>query len=149
MKITASLVSGIVWASPITIVCFLFYVLPCWVMGWYEYIGWRDNCWLWKVKMQAPEFMHRMWKGWAGHCVGNIVVMVESPDASKRFQIVLVHEQQHVRQCMRLGIVQPILYYANRLAITWACKNSHSYYDNPFEIDARRGAGQYVDYKQR
>ena len=133
-----------IWAAPITIVCFVFYVLPFWLLGWYEYIGWYENCWAWKLRSSAPEVIQRLWKNWAGHCVGNMIVMVERPEACKRFQVVLVHEQQHVIQCMKLGVFQPILYCANRLAIAWACKNLDPYKANIFEIDARVAAGQSI-----
>ena len=148
MKSKLALVLGMIWASPITAVCFLFYILPFWALGWYRYIGFRDVAWLWKVQETAPDWLHRLWKGWAGHCVGNAIVMIEDPDISKRFQVVLTHEQEHVYQCMKLGVFQPIFYYLIRLVIWVSCSHAHPYYDNPFEIDARRAAGQVIDYKK-
>jgi hypothetical protein len=46
---------------------------------------------------------------------------------------------------MRLGIFQPIMYGLNMLAIKVGCPGSDPYYDNCFEIDARRSAGQVID----
>lgn len=149
MKSKLSLALGMIWASPITLVCFVFYVLPCWAMKWYEYIGYHDIVWAWKIREEAPEWMHKLWKGWAGHCVGNIVVVIERPEKSQYAGVIMTHEQQHAVQCMRLGVFQPIMYFLNKLVIRYACKNSHPYFDNPFEIDARRGAGQVIDYKKR
>jgi hypothetical protein len=85
-----------------------------------------------------------LWENWAGHCIGNVVVVklnVNSP----RGQIVLKHEQEHARQCMALGIFQPIVYVTCYLVIKFAFNESHPYFSNPFEVEARRVAGQPVD----
>lgn len=136
---------GLLWAAPITVACFLLYVVPLWSMRWYEYVGFHELAWVWKLREDAPDWLHRRWKGWAGHAFGNIVVVVEKPNISRYTWVILTHELQHVRQYMRLGVLQPIMYFLTYFAIRWACKNSHAYYDNPFELDARRGAGQTVD----
>ena len=65
--------------------------------------------------------------------------------ATPRGKIVLRREQEHVHQCMVLGVFQPILYGLNYLTIKIACRHSDPYYSNSFEIDARRAAGQVVD----
>lgn len=149
MRGKVDLIVGMLWASPITAVCFIFYVLPFWVLGWYRYVGFYETAWVWKLQETAPSFVHKLWSGWAGHALGNLVVMIEEPDISRYTGVILTHELQHVDQCMRLGIFQPIMYGLNNLIIRFGCKNSHPYYDNPFEIDARRGAGQIIDVKAR
>jgi hypothetical protein len=54
----------------------------------------------------------------------------------------LVHERRHALQTYVFGIFQPILYVIFTLWIFAFHRSKHSYYDNPFERDARRTAGQ-------
>lgn len=132
---------GVVWASPITSIG-LIYAATCHVMGWYEWIGRRDAALVWKVRDDAPEWMRSLWEGWGGHAIGNVVVLKHHPDVRPS---ILVHEQRHVLQCMRLGVFHIPLYALNMLVIRLACPDSHPYYDCSMEIDARRAAGQVTD----
>jgi hypothetical protein len=135
---------GLIWSSPITLACFLFYVLPCWLFGWYSYKGFHDIAFVWTLnKNKSPNFLLNLWKKWAGHALGNLIVLSNEDDFLNTETF--THEIQHVHQCMRLGIFQPIIYFICLIAIKLGCKNSDPYYSNPFEIDARRGAGQIID----
>lgn len=52
------------------------------------------------------------------------------------------HEQVHVRQAERWG---PAFLPVYLLASVWAwARGGHYYYDNPFEIDARRACGEDI-----
>ena len=77
--------------------------------------------------------------------MGSIVVMKKFEEGSKYSETTLVHELNHTKQCMRLGIFQPILYGLSYLAIKIGCSESDPYYSNPFEVDSRRVAGQVID----
>lgn len=134
---------GYIWSFPVTFFG-LAYALAFHAMGWYLWFGVRGDALVWLVEpTRAPRWLMSLWKGWGGHTIGNVVVL--SQDPSRNNSIILTHEQKHVNQCMRLGIFQPIMYGLNMLAIKWGCPGSDSYYDNPFEIDARRHAGQKID----
>ena len=140
----AKLFAGMAFASPITVVCFLFYILPCITMKWYKSLGWMDYAWVFVVNEEkSPKFINNYWKKWAGHAMGNLVVMKKYDPVLN--QTTLTHELEHCKQCMRLGVFQPILYALFYLAIKFGCKNSDPYYSNCFEIDARRAAGQVID----
>lgn len=135
---------GFLWASPLTLLAAA-YVFLCNIIGWYKYAGKFDNAFVWSVQEERlPQFMKKLWQHWAGHCIGNIVV-VKCDLKSERGKKILRHEQEHVYQCMVLGIFQPIIYAVSSLAIKLACPRSDSYYSNPFEIEARRAADQVVD----
>lgn len=134
-------VLGYFWASPVTAFG-LVYVLPIHAVGWYKWIGKKDDALVWQVTTKSPLWLKSMWKNWAGHAIGNVVVMNKNVNESKTF---LDHEMVHVRQCMRLGIFQPIIYGIAWLGIYLGCEASHPYWSNPFEIDARRAVGQPID----
>lgn len=134
-------VLGYTWASPVTTVC-LIYAGTCHALGWYTWHGKVEDGLVWKVSPKAPGWLQSVWKNWCGHAIGNVVVM--NTDPVKKAQI-LQHELVHVKQCMKLGIFQPIIYAISSLGIYLGCDNSHPYWSNPFEIDARRASGQMVD----
>jgi hypothetical protein len=138
-------VLGWLWAAPVTL-CGLVYALLFWALGWHKWHAIEGDALVWTLNLsKAPVKLLLMWEGWGGHTIGNVVVLKRSPDDGPREATTLLHEQQHVRQCMVLGAFQPIVYGLIMLCIKLACKNSHPYYDNSFEVDARRGAGQDVD----
>ncbi|MCU0925644.1 MAG: signal peptide prediction [Hydrogenophaga sp.] len=57
------------------------------------------------------------------------------------------HERVHVRQCERWG---PFFLPAYLLAGAWQWVRGRSaYWDNPFEVDARRGEALEADQKRR
>lgn len=135
---------GILWASPVTLPG-LAYSGLFQALGWHRWHGVSDDAMVWSVDPdKAPAWLMRLWAGWAGHTIGNVVVMIRPP-SDEDMRIVLVHEKRHVLQCMRLGVFQPILYALNMLAIRLSCPDSDPYFSNIFEIDARRAAGQTVD----
>lgn len=135
---------GVLWASPVTALTFALYIFPFWLAGYYNYIGVYGAALVWKVDENCPEWLHRIWDGWGGHTFGNIVVTVEDPLLSYRGAEIIVHELQHVHQYMRLGPLFLPLYFLFSAVIYVACKNSKAYMHNPFEVDARRGAGELI-----
>lgn len=132
---------GHTWASPVTSVGLLYAGTFC-AMKWYDYIGAMQDGIIFRVSSNAPKWLTSLWAPWDGHAIGSVVVMNCDPLKKKKQ---LDHEMVHVRQCMRLGIFQPILYGLCWLAIRFGCESSHPYWSNPFEIDARRQVGQTVD----
>lgn len=134
-------VVGHIWAAPLTIVG-LFYATLFTILGWYSWDSREGIALVFNTK-KMPNFLVKLWKGWAGHTVGHVVVLAPMPELQRN--ITLRHEQEHVSQMMRFGIFQPIFYLMIMGVIKLCCKNAHYYLDNPFEIDARRAAGQRID----
>ena len=132
---------GYAWASPVTL--FGLYAVAFKKFGWYKFLGVRGDALVYIVDTdRAPDWLLRLWKNWAGHAVGNVVVLFRDPTSKPQ---TLTHELKHVSQCMKLGVFQPLVYGASYLAIKFGCPGSDPYLDNPFEIDARRAAGQVID----
>lgn len=141
---TLKTILGIVWASPVTSVSLLVHIVPMWLLGGYEYVGRRDRALVFALKTTVPkhmEWLKNKWKGWAGHCGGNVIVLREHPDKWNS-AVTLKHEQVHVRQVMTLGVFHPIVYMACYVAIKLCCPKLDPYYDNFLEHAARREAGQ-------
>ena len=137
---------GYLWASPVTAVGLL-YTATFWALGWHKWEGVKGDALVWRVDQEkAPKWLLKRWMNWGGHAIGNVVVLRYTIDESPT---TLVHEQKHVDQVMRLGIFQPVIYGLNMAAIKLGCPGSHPYYDNIFEVDARRHAGQTIDLTSR
>lgn len=135
---------GGLMALPVTLVA-LPYVFLFTALKWYTYHGVEKNGFVFQVNVKkCPLWLLKLWKGWAGHAIGQIVVL-KTPPGNEMWLVHLTHELQHVRQCMRLGVFQPIIYGLCMLAIKLGCPNSRPYKDCCFEIDARRAAGQAID----
>lgn len=135
---------GFIWASPVTFTG-LIYVLLFTLFGWYKHIPTKGPALVWLVQTEkAPKWLMNRWSRWGGHAVGNVVV-VKYDLESNNGKTTLTHELEHVYQCMVLGIFQPIFYGLIWLIIKVGCKECHPYFSHPFEIDARRAAGQLVD----
>lgn len=136
-------VFGFIWAAPVTIVGLIYVTLFTYV-GWYVRLGTLGNAIVWRLNAtRAPKWLNGMWTKWAGHCIGNVIVLKHDPNTDKG-RITLRHEQEHVHQCMVLGIFQPFIYVVSYVGLS-CCRYSHPYYDNPLEVDARRAAGQLID----
>jgi hypothetical protein len=134
---------GWLWSLPLTLCGFL-YVTLFTFLGWYKSLGRHGDALVWEInKDRMPALLAAAWRHWAGHTVGNIVVLNDNLD-THRGRITLRHEQEHVRQGMVLGVFLPVLYALAYLGLKF-CRYAHPYYDNPFEVDARRAAGQVVD----
>lgn len=138
---------GMLWASPVTLAVFL-YVLPLWILRYYKYAGWTGLAWRWNYIPSKRGFLSgllaKRWMRWNGHAGGNIIVMRKRADKSRE-SITLIHEHEHVVQVMRLGIFQPIHYGLNWFVAKFALRHADPYFDNLYEIDARRGANQLID----
>ena len=133
---------GYVWASPVTLLG-LSYALTFELMGWYRWHGTIEDALIWSTdESEMPKWLVKLWSSWAGHAIGNVVIAGETYTSDPN---VLIHEMTHVRQYMMLGIFHPILYSLSYIAIKFGCVDAHPYFDNPFEIDARRQSGQTID----
>lgn len=133
---------GYIWASPITLLG-LIYVTLFTLFGWYSFHSKIGVALIWTVQENRPNWLEKLWNDWAGHAIGNVVVLNGSD--LNRMTVTITHESKHVDQCMRLGVFQPIMYVLVMLAIKLGCIGSDSYWSNIFEVDARRYAGQLID----
>lgn len=140
----AQRVLQLIWASPVSLPCFIFYILPCWIAGWYTYFERYGDTWIF-LHAKMPAWLAKLWEPWTGQCVGNCIVLKYDPRLTPATLKTLIHEIVHARQVMRWGIFQPILYALSSLSALAAGEDR--YRCNHFEIAARRAAGQDIKIK--
>ena len=108
--------------------------------------GWADFLipkFVVREKTAAAWFLS-LWGGWWGHALPTFIVTRHDTDDDLRQQRTLVHECRHIWQLFVFWIFQPIIYACHTIYLYIFTKR-HAYYDNCFERDARRHAGQIVD----
>ena len=146
---------GYLLALPITLFGFHLVFIP-WCFGWYRLLGIRQEAIVFvTVPEKLPGFMKYFWESsnfdLYGVCYGNIIVIdsadmkIDDESENSKWSTTLTHEMTHVHQCMKLGLLQPILYFSTWIIAKLALKYADGYWDNIFEIEARRRAGQKID----
>lgn len=161
---------GFCWALPISIFSFVLAILLV-IFNQIRSVHMRkDFIVVWNLKNDG-WFYKRFFedRGWIGYsCGSNIFVREETEPscgglavlcfgwilqqqqkASERYDKLIRHESRHCVQQYVLGIFFPVVYIIISIII-WICaKDNHAYYDNPFEIDARRYAGQRAHFDNK
>lgn len=138
-----------IWLLPATILCWLFYILPMWLIfrelkfvaspiGTLVavFVLADEDSGSWYVKLW------RDWGGWAGPCVVIVRRLFEPPEV---FTSILAHEMDHEKWQFILGVFFYPVYLLSSVWIWLFQRHKHAYLDNPFEIAARRWAKQPVD----
>lgn len=153
MKPSAKEILQFIWLLPATILVWLFYVLPLWAMREIKLEGRaRPFVWVFENPISSSRYdkMWKKWAGWAGPCV---YIYKDLKDKRKNL-ITREHELVHNDQYMRWGIFHTPMYLLFSgwilLSNLWKKQEDrkHAHLDNPFEIDARRGAGQRIEIPQ-
>jgi len=94
------------------------------------------------------------WYGWAGPCV--MILRISRPysdqlscelddsqwEFRERWRRIETHELRHCEQQFLFGVFYYPVYTLVSLVIYWLFVHLHPYFDNPFEVDARKAAGQ-------
>lgn len=161
MKLVLNIV-GFLWLLPATALIWLFYVLPVWAMGYIKLVGteWPAA----KFKLVAHNNLYsnlwRKWWGWSGPCVyvyKDVDYIISNDGVNEMHRKWLTKqvaktEVHEIRHCWQQLIFGPLHYplYGLCFVVLTICNivfrmDVHGYYDNPFERDARRAAGQQVD----
>lgn len=135
---------GLIWALPTTMVGLL-YVLAYWSFDLCTYDGIHGDALVWSIDDdRLPSWLALRWRTSSGWTLGNIVVL-HADITTDRGRMVLLHEQEHVRQCSVLGMFYPFAYVFMWVMIRLVCPRSDAFYSHPFEVEARRAAHQVID----
>ena len=122
-----------VWAFPVTLVGLLFNGVLC-LFRQVVYVRRYKLVVVWATKKDS-WYEKTFWAKWAGSTIGACITLrSDYADNEPTFK----HETIHVRQCYRLGVFQPLCYGLILAAIKLGCPAGKPYYDNPFEVEARR-----------
>jgi len=128
---------GCLWLIPITILVWVLYILPLWALGWIKCRGWGGFAVIEFRVVERDTWYYRAWRRWGGWSGPQVILLIaDNPE-------VRAHELRHCDQQFVLG---PFFYwlYAMYWFVIWIFLPSKSpYYDNPFEIDARRYAKRF------
>jgi len=137
---------GILWALPATILTYVFYVLPMWLI-------FRDLVFVRWAQYGVAEFILadkdlekwyvRLWRDWGGW--GGPGMFIWKGDRTTLICTTRLHELCHVEQQFRWGIFFYPAYLLSSVFIWLFQRSRHAYLDNPFEREARKAAGQLVD----
>lgn len=151
---------GFVWLFPTTALVWLLYVLPFWAAKQIKYNK-REQDFVWSFEVVAKDNWYARawdkWAGWSGPCVyifkkysKKNYPHVPEKTLNSYNKITKIHELAHCDQQFVWG---PFHYPAYFCCATWILlsnlwkpyeKRKHAHLDNPFEIDARKIAGQRV-----
>ena len=143
------------WCAPVTLLTWLFYILPLWLTKEIEYVGairclQLPACAAFKVR-KTNSWYSRMWKDWAGWA-GPFVILSKDPISNSSDKVVSSdltttarHEHRHCQQWMWFGCLFLPAYLLASVYLYFFKKDKHAYLDNPFEKDARQYAGQLVE----
>lgn len=132
----------LLWNSPLTIIGII-HALIFTIFGWYTFKQVYDISLVWQVNFaKFPKKLIHLWDNHNSYSMGNVIVIKKNLKIS---EATLLHELEHVRQSMILGIFYPIFYYLFSFIIRISLNKSHHYFSNPFEVEARRVAKQTID----
>jgi hypothetical protein len=156
------LVLGYLWSAPLGLVG-LFAALLFWAIGWGRPALWRDKAttgkltvrtlgWFWVVEARGWLARRLAARGWAAFTLGwTIFVWRELPGGDDD-DALLAHESEHVCQALRWGLLFWPAYLScwAALSVWYTAKGVDfpedpfrlAYHRNPFEVGARRAAGQ-------
>lgn len=145
---------GFIHALPVTALS-LFFVLPMLIGKQVRKIRFKDYtdegvqllvlCI--PLEVVPGSWLDRHSKYWWGMSMGAFIIVRDVGRQLDRNKLArtIKHEQMHTMQQYALGIFQPIIYVICSVFIYIFMPNKHSYYDNPFERQARKFAGQQVN----
>lgn len=97
------------------------------------------------LSVVPDSFLDKRLQKYAGCAIGAFILIREDSVSEDYLARTLIHEETHVLQQYYYGIFMPVIYVICSIAIFIFYPNKHSYYDNPFERQARKRAGQTVD----
>ena len=140
-------VLGYWWCFPNTLLSFIFYVCPMVVAGQITNskkvgVSSTETIIQWLEPVEG-SWLDKRYK-YGGQAMGAFVLLNRNLTDKQRKRI-MIHEETHVLQQYALGIFQPVVYVLASVFIYIFMPKKHSYYDNPFERQARKRAGQIVN----
>ena len=127
---------------PIGIVLYLLVVVPALATKLISYQERKGVYLVFEAQGRLNAWMTN--EGWFGGCLIFLIVIQKDLLRTQRGKRTLRHELQHGQQLLRNGIFQLILYPLEALRIYFFQKNKHPYYDNKYEIECRKAAGQRI-----
>jgi hypothetical protein len=155
---------GFFWILPVTILFWVFYLLPLLMLNELQWDGWQSFLVV-RLRLRDPDMgvgstYYQRWQNWEGGSGPCVIIYknfsVVGRYCPERLHKTLVHEERHVDQIFLFGPLYYLIYVGCAVWLwcsghVFGWNHHHPYWDNPFEQDARRAAGEpmYIDYKTR
>ena len=95
----------------------------------------KNEGWFYKKVFEA--------RGWVGFSCGSCIFIKDVNNI--RWGRTIKHEVKHCHQQYMWGVFFPLIYIIDSFIIWFFIKEQHSYYDNCFEIQARKHADQDIN----
>jgi hypothetical protein len=113
------------WVLPIAIPIYVCYLWPFELLGWLKRIGYDLDLVVYSAKTSRwPWYVRRFCPGWVGQALPGAIIL------SMDLGYMRKHEEEHVEQWYRWGVLFPIVYGLYRLR--------YRHFKNPFEVAARK-----------
>jgi len=144
---------GFIWLLPFTLLMWLLYILPLILFKEVKYVR-KASTFVWEFSnpIDPTSWYDKLWArwgGWSGPCV--IILHEDMYKSAFRLEMVRKHELRHCKDQFKWGV---FFYPAYIVASAWIGftnlfkkreNKKHIYLFNPFEMAARKDAGQIVD----
>lgn len=132
------------WVLPTNIVGWIFYFLPQYIRGVFEKVTiQKDGIIKWDINNNSSFYKKMINKKWWGYVIGSNVIFIDLISAEDETKI--KHEEAHIMQNYIFGPFFYPIYILLSLYVLIFKREKHSYYDNPFELQARKSAGQQIN----
>lgn len=123
---------GRIWAFPVALPIWLFYILPFWALGLLKYQESIGGVFIFNPVLKWGWYAY-LWDGWGGHGLPYCIIIKED-----WFVDCWRHEYRHTDQWLILGILFPIVYVLGLIFF--------GYIKHPLEIDADRWMLQQMGF---
>lgn len=131
-------VLGFIWALPVVILWWLFYILPLLLLRNIQYVGVEQFLIFRFVLVENNSWYHRRWDRWSGFAGPGYFIITHRMHGTGSFRekITVLHEIRHCQQIYLFGLFFYVLY-----GLLWV---RYGYKNHPFEKDARRFAHKHA-----
>jgi hypothetical protein len=136
---------GIITWSPIILLFYIFYIIPFILLRQFKFAGFAGfGIPIFEVRDDHMlGFMRHYWELYNGHAIPLSIVCHLSASNKSTQERTVLHEMEHIDQYCKYWLFFFLLYFGHSIYLRLFTMQ-HSYYDNYFEIEARRAAGQMI-----
>lgn len=127
---------GMLWCLPVGLLCWVFYILPAWALGWLRFAGLAEFGVARFYVTDRGDWHRRRWAPWGGLALPYAIML-----NTMLFEVEL-HELRHTKQWLLLGPLFPFVYLGGLIA-------AGGYAGNFLETDANRSMERELERRRR
>lgn len=126
---------GFIWLLPMTILVWILYIFPLLFLKQIKFDKRIGFIMVFILNEEKNNWYSKQWEMWAGWSGPNVIIY-------KKFNKEIVNNilNHEYRHCMQQLVFGPLHYplYVFMMIFIYIFSNKHPYFDNPFEVDARK-----------